>query len=69
MTIVPCPECTMPATATSRGDWDSTEGPVPHVCVVCVSGHHFLGLAESLLPSGTEQASTGDRPVTGLRQG
>ncbi|WP_035812641.1 hypothetical protein [Jiangella gansuensis] len=43
-----CPECGLPATVTTRGHLPSTAGPVEHVQVHCVTGHRFLGPAESL---------------------
>ncbi len=49
MTLHDCPECALPATATSRGSWESTHGRVEHVYVRCVIGHWFLGPAETLL--------------------
>lgn len=50
-----CPDCGLPATVTSRGRLASTSGPVEHVFVHCVSGHRFLGPADTLrvlLPRG-----------------
>jgi hypothetical protein len=49
MTLHDCPECALPATAAPRGSWASTDGRVEHVYVRCVSGHWFLGPAETLL--------------------
>jgi len=47
-TLYDCPECALPATATPRGRWDSTHGPVDHVFVRCVTGHRFFGPVDML---------------------
>jgi hypothetical protein len=43
-----CPDCGLPATVTSHGTLPGTSGPVEHVAVHCVSGHRFLGPADTL---------------------
>ena len=48
-TLYDCPECALPATATPRGRWHSTDGPVDHVSVHCLGGHRFFGPADDLL--------------------
>jgi hypothetical protein len=63
MTLYDCPECALPATATSRGERPSTGGPVEHVFVRCVTGHWFLGPVDMLTrapaaePANTEPAN------------
>lgn len=34
-----CPICGLPAAASERFALDSTDGPVPHVRLLCVRGH------------------------------
>ncbi len=41
MSLVECPECTLPAEIIERFWLYSTDGPVEHVAVVCVAGHYF----------------------------
>ncbi len=44
-TLYDCPECALPATATSRG----RHGSLDHVYLRCVVGHWFLGPLEMLI--------------------
>jgi hypothetical protein len=46
--LVACPECELPAEITERFWLDSTDGPVLHVSVSCVDGHHFRMPADRL---------------------
>ena len=46
--LIPCPECEGPAEITERFRLLSTDGPVEHIVVQCVSGHHFRMAADRL---------------------
>lgn len=37
-----CPECGHPAEVVHRSTLQSTDGPVEHVKIRCISGHGFL---------------------------
>jgi hypothetical protein len=50
LTLVPCPACGVPAEVTGRFSLASTGGPVEHLCLRCVDGHHFRAPAD-LLPA------------------
>jgi len=55
--ISTCPECGSAAEITERFSLPSTDGPVAHVALSCVAGHHFRMAAERLsarlsLPAG-----------------
>ena len=39
--LVPCPECELPAEVTDWFSLRSTDGPVDHVALGCIDGHHF----------------------------
>jgi hypothetical protein len=45
-----CPECGLPAEITERFSLSSTDGPVEHVALACVDGHHFRMPADRLPP-------------------
>ena len=45
-----CPECGLPAEITERFSLGSTDGPVEHVALACVDGHHFRMPADRLSP-------------------
>lgn len=49
--LVPCPECDLPAEATELFSLSSTDGPVDHVALSCLDGHHFR-MAVDTLPAG-----------------
>ena len=56
--ITSCPQCGAAAEITERFALPSTDGPVAHVALSCVAGHHFRMAAERLagrlaLPAGT----------------
>ncbi len=40
--IASCPECGRPAEVTDRHVLESTDGPVEHATIVCVSRHRFF---------------------------
>jgi hypothetical protein len=44
--VTSCPECGVPAEITGIFFLRSTDGPVEHVVVQCVAGHHFRMLAD-----------------------
>jgi hypothetical protein len=46
--LVACPECELPAEIAERFWLNSTDGPVLHVCVICVDGHYFRMPADGL---------------------
>jgi predicted nucleic acid-binding Zn-ribbon protein len=46
--LVSCPECGATAEITDRFRLPSTAGPVDHVTVNCVAGHHFRMPADDL---------------------
>jgi hypothetical protein len=41
LNLTPCPECELPAEVTDWFSLQSTDGPVDHVALGCISGHHF----------------------------
>jgi uncharacterized protein YbaR (Trm112 family) len=46
--IVACPECAATAAVQGRGPVESTDGPLGHVHITCVSGHWFMMPADML---------------------
>lgn len=40
--LIACPECGVTAEVLDRFTLDSTAGPVEHLRIGCLSGHHFL---------------------------
>lgn len=52
MDITICPEqgCDVPAEVIDRRVLESTDGPIEHVCVLCLFGHRFL-MPEQMLPT------------------
>jgi hypothetical protein len=46
--LTSCPECRAPADITDRFVLQSTDGPVEHIAVSCVAGHHFRMPADRL---------------------
>ena len=41
LTLTSCPDCHAPAEITDRFTLASTDGPVAHVAVSCLAGHHY----------------------------
>jgi hypothetical protein len=39
--LTTCPECTAPAEVTRRFVLESTDGPIEHATVMCISRHWF----------------------------
>ena len=50
LTVISCPDCSVPAEVTERFSLPSTEGPVGHVALSCAAGHHFR-MAVDRLPA------------------
>jgi hypothetical protein len=48
LTLTSCPDCHAPAEITDRFTLASTDGPVPHVAVSCLAGHHYRMPADKL---------------------
>ena len=46
--LVACPACEATAEITDSFQLPSTDGPVEHVAVSCVAGHHFRMPADEL---------------------
>jgi hypothetical protein len=59
-----CPECGLPAEITDRFSLPSTDGPVEHVAVACLSGHHFR-MGSGQLPD-QQHAGRAHDPATDL---
>jgi hypothetical protein len=51
-----CPGCGAPAEIVDRFALDSTEGPLEHLKVWCVTGHWFTVLADNLPAAPTSPA-------------
>jgi hypothetical protein len=49
--LTACPECGLPAEITDRFSLSSTDGPIEHVALTCVDGHHFRMPADRLSPA------------------
>ena len=54
LTLLPCPECRVPAEVTERFSLPSTDGPVDHLALSCAAGHHFK-MAIDRLPAQSQQ--------------
>jgi hypothetical protein len=54
MSIMSCPGCGAPAEVTERFTLASTDGPVAHIAVSCVGGHHYR-MAADRLPAGASR--------------
>jgi hypothetical protein len=61
LALTSCPDCHAPAEITERFTLASTDGPVAHVAVSCLSGHHYRMPADKLPGASTRRA--------GLRRG
>src|SRR5215467_7780870 len=55
LTVIPCPDCGVPAEVTERFSLSSTDGPVRHVALSCATGHHFRMAVDRLPAQGREQ--------------
>jgi hypothetical protein len=47
--LTPCPQCGRPAEIEDRFFLSSTDGPVEHIALSCIDGHHFRMAADRLL--------------------
>jgi len=54
--LTSCPECRAPAEITDRFTLASTDGPVAHVAVSCLGGHHLRMPADKLPSPGSPAA-------------
>jgi hypothetical protein len=48
MNYVRCPQCELPATIIDRFSLNSTDGPVEHLKIRCMSGHWFTPCAQDV---------------------
>jgi hypothetical protein len=53
--LVPCPACGVPAEVTDRFSLAGTGGPVDHLELRCVTGHHFRMPVDLLSAQGQRQ--------------
>jgi len=60
LALTSCPECHAPAEITERFTLASTDGPVAHVAVSCLAGHHYR------LPVGQLPGASSRRPALRL---
>ena len=69
LTVISCPDCTVPAEVTERFSLPGTGGPVDHVALSCAAGHHFR-MAVDRLPAPAQQQLAHQRARTraGTRQ-
>jgi hypothetical protein len=58
LTVISCPDCGVPAEITERFSLRSTDGPVDHVALICVAGHHFR-MATDRLPAQAQEQLAG----------
>ena len=61
--LVVCPECAAPAEVVDRYALPSTDGPVEHVKVQCLSRHWFVLPTAALPAVRTVTAEAGTGPV------
>lgn len=59
-TVIACPDCSVPAEVTERFSLQSTDGPVDHIALSCVAGHHFRMAVDALSAQGQEQLAIQD---------
>jgi hypothetical protein len=59
----PCPQCGAPAQITERFSLDSTDGPIEHLKIGCLSKQWLTPLAEMVQ---AEQVATPDRNLAAL---
>jgi hypothetical protein len=60
---IPCPQCGAPARISERFWLDSTDGPVEHLKIGCLSKHSFTLRADTVQ---SEQVATPDRDLAVL---
>ena len=54
LAVISCPDCGVPAEVTDRFPLPGTGGPVGHIALSCVAGHHFR-MAADRLPAHAQQ--------------
>ena len=59
-TVIACPDCSVPAEVTERFSLPSTDGPVDHIALSCVAGHHFRMAVDALSAQGQGQLALQD---------
>jgi hypothetical protein len=60
--LMPCPHCGLPAEIRERFWLRSTDGPIDHVALSCIDGHHFR-MAADRLPAPVPAQGRGLDPV------
>lgn len=65
LTLIACPQCALPAEITDWFSLRSTDGPVDHVAMNCVDGHHFAMAVDRLRADAGRQLRA-DHAGTGL---
>jgi hypothetical protein len=55
LTVISCPDCSVPAEITERFSLPSTDGPVDHIALRCAAGHHFRMAVDRLPAPAQEQ--------------
>ena len=62
--LISCPECGVPAEVTDWFSLCSTDGPVDHVAISCLDGHHFR-MAMDRLPADAHEQLRASRDGAG----
>jgi len=62
-TVIPCPDCGVPAEITERFSLPSTDGPVDHIVVRCAADHCFRMAADRLPAHHHQQQPAARRPA------
>jgi hypothetical protein len=61
--FISCPDCSVPAEITERLCLPSTDGPVEHIALFCVAGHHFRMAADRVPPAAATATARRHRPA------
>jgi hypothetical protein len=64
LTVISCPQCSVPAEVTEHFSLPSTDGSLPHVALGCAAGHHFR-MAVDRLPAGAQQQLAAQQQARG----
>ncbi len=64
LTVISCPQCSVPAEVTERFSLPSTDGSLPHVALSCAAGHHFR-MAVARLPVQAQQQLAAQQQARG----
>jgi hypothetical protein len=67
LTLISCPQCTVPAEVTECFSLGSTDGPVSHIALSCIAGHHFRMAVDGLPVQAQDQLAVKPRPANHLR--